>query len=167
MLVVAFLVWLLVAIWTGASSGEPSTETTTGPEPTPAPPDPELERRLAATERKLASSRRARRRDLYRYRHALRVIVRQDVIGDHWLERGFRCVHGFEGPWDDPNAPYYGGLQMDLDFQRGYGPEFLRAFGTADQWPRSVQVAVAIRAYLAGRGFYPWPNTARACGLIR
>jgi hypothetical protein len=25
---------------------------------------------------------------------------------------------------------------------------------------------VAERAYRSGRGFYPWPNTARACGLI-
>jgi hypothetical protein len=25
---------------------------------------------------------------------------------------------------------------------------------------------VAERALRAGRGFYPWPNTARMCGLI-
>jgi hypothetical protein len=25
---------------------------------------------------------------------------------------------------------------------------------------------VAERAYRSGRGFYPWPNSARACGLI-
>lgn len=55
---------------------------------------------------------------------------------------------------------------MDLIFQRTYGREFLRFFGTADKWPVSVQMAVAIRAYVSGRGFYPWPNTARYCGLI-
>jgi hypothetical protein len=25
---------------------------------------------------------------------------------------------------------------------------------------------VAERAHRSGRGFYPWPNTARHCGLI-
>jgi hypothetical protein len=25
---------------------------------------------------------------------------------------------------------------------------------------------IAEKAYRAGRGFYPWPNTARYCGLI-
>ena len=82
------------------------------------------------------------------------------------LWAGFMCIHRYEGPWNDAGAPYYGGLQMDIDFQRAYGPEFLRAYGTADHWPPAVQVAVAMRAYLSGRGYWPWPNTARICGLI-
>ena len=53
---------------------------------------------------------------------------------------------------------------MDLDFQRAYGRDYLRYFGTADRWPMSVQVAVAIRGYIS-RGFTPWPNTRRMCGL--
>jgi len=84
----------------------------------------------------------------------------------HWLHRAFLCIHRFEGSWRDPNPPYYGGLQMDYSFQRTYGREFLRAFGTADHWPPYLQIAVAMRAYLSGRGFYPWPNTARRCGLL-
>src|SRR5437762_10004329 len=28
------------------------------------------------------------------------------------------CIHRYEGSWTDPNAPYYGGLQMDVQFQR-------------------------------------------------
>lgn len=82
------------------------------------------------------------------------------------LERAFLCIHGYEGAWDDPNSPYWGGLQMDGSFMRSYGREFFDAWGSADNWPVSVQMAVAIRAYLSGRGFYPWPNTARYCGLI-
>ena len=39
-------------------------------------------------------------------------------------------------------------------------------WGTADNWPAWAQLQAAVRAYRAGRGFYPWPNTARACGLI-
>jgi hypothetical protein len=82
------------------------------------------------------------------------------------LVRDFKCIHHWEGAWNDPNPPYWGGLQMDMAFQRRYGREFLHAFGTADHWPSAIQITVAIRAYLSGRGFWPWPNTARRCGLL-
>jgi hypothetical protein len=61
---------------------------------------------------------------------------------------------------------YYGGLQMDISFQRTYGGELLRRKGTANRWTAAEQMWVAERAYESGRGFYPWPNTARSCGLI-
>jgi hypothetical protein len=78
----------------------------------------------------------------------------------------WRCINHFEGSWTDPNAPYYGGLQMDLQFQRQYAPELLRKKGTADRWTPIEQIWVAERAYRSGRGFTPWPNTARFCGLL-
>jgi hypothetical protein len=78
----------------------------------------------------------------------------------------WRCIHRWEGPWDDPNAPYYGGLQMDLAFQRTYAARLLRRRGTADHWRPLAQMWVAERALRAGRGFYPWPVAARRCGLI-
>jgi hypothetical protein len=55
---------------------------------------------------------------------------------------------------------------MDLGFQRTYGGDYLTRLGTADNWPPAAQIRVAARAYEAGRGFGPWPNTARACGLV-
>jgi hypothetical protein len=76
------------------------------------------------------------------------------------------CIHRYEGSWTDSGAPYYGGLQMDVSFQRHYGAALLRAKGTADHWTPLEQIWVAERARREGRGFYPWPNTARACGLI-
>ena len=76
------------------------------------------------------------------------------------------CIQRYEGAWNDPNAPYYGGLQMDLAFQRAYGASPLRRKGTADRWTPLEQMWVAERAYRSGRGFYPWPNTARMCGLL-
>ena len=76
------------------------------------------------------------------------------------------CIHRYEGHWHDPNPPYYGGLQMDLTFQRTYGRDLLRRKGTADNWTPLEQMWVAERALRSGRGFYPWPNTARNCGLI-
>jgi hypothetical protein len=84
-----------------------------------------------------------------------------------WLEDRFMCIHRYEGTWTaNTGNGYYGGLQMDMTFQRLYGAEFLGRFGTADTWPVWAQLQVAGRAYASGRGFYPWPNTARACGLL-
>ncbi len=83
-----------------------------------------------------------------------------------WLAGAFSCIHRYEGAWTSNSGNgYYGGLQMDLAFQRLYGREFLARFGTADAWPIRAQLEAATRAYASGRGFDPWPNTARACGL--
>lgn len=76
------------------------------------------------------------------------------------------CIHRFEASWTDPGAPYYGGLQMDLGFQARYGGRLLRTKGTANHWTPIEQIWVAERARRSGRGFYPWPNTARYCGLL-
>jgi hypothetical protein len=81
-------------------------------------------------------------------------------------EAAWQCIHRYEAAWNDDSAPYFGGLQMDISFQRAYGAELLRLKGTAENWTPVEQMWVAERAYRAGRGFYPWPNTARACGLI-
>jgi resuscitation-promoting factor RpfA len=80
-------------------------------------------------------------------------------------ERLAGCESG--GRWHiNTGNGYYGGLQMDVGFQSRYGSEFLRRYGTADRWPRWAQLQAAARAYRDGRGFTPWPNTARACGLL-
>jgi hypothetical protein len=76
------------------------------------------------------------------------------------------CIHRYEGSWRDPGGPYYGGLQMDIGFQSAYGAPLLRTKGTANNWSPTEQMWVAERAYRSGRGFWPWPNTARICGLI-
>jgi hypothetical protein len=81
-------------------------------------------------------------------------------------KQAWLCIHHYEATWTDPNPPYYGGLQMDLGFMRTYGAGLLRRKGTADHWTPLEQMWVAERARRAGRGFYPWPNTARYCGLI-
>ena len=80
--------------------------------------------------------------------------------------RAWRCIHRHEGPWNaNTGNGYYGGLQMDMAFQRRYGPELLRKKGTANRWLPIEQIWVAERAYRSGRGFSPWPNTSRYCGL--
>ena len=76
------------------------------------------------------------------------------------------CIHRFEGAWNaNTGNGYYGGLQMDWSFMRAYGGEYLRRWGPAHNWPPEIQIAVAARAYFSGRGFGPWPNTRRLCGL--
>jgi hypothetical protein len=101
--------------------------------------------------------------------------------GQIWLrarrpphKRAWLCIHRFEGHWRstpggrgvrNSGGPYYGGLQMALEFQRTYGRYLLRKKGTANRWSPLEQMWVAERA-LRTRGFYPWPNTARWCRLI-
>lgn len=96
-------------------------------------------------------------------RRALR--VRREVARPP-LRSAWLCIQRHEGPWNDPSPPYYGGLQMDLHFQRLYGADLLRRKGTADNWTAIEQMWVAVRAYRRGRGFSPWPNAARACNLV-
>jgi hypothetical protein len=83
------------------------------------------------------------------------------------LSSAFLCIHHYEGAWNaNTGNGYYGGLQMDRRFQTLYGSDFVARWGTADNWPAWAQLQAAVRAYQAGRGFFPWPNTARVCGLI-
>jgi hypothetical protein len=79
--------------------------------------------------------------------------------------RQFLCIHRYEGSWKDTGDPYWGGLQMDLGFQRTYGGYLFQQKGTANKWSPLEQIWVAENA-LRSRGFYPWPNTARYCGLL-
>lgn len=84
-----------------------------------------------------------------------------------FLADAFTCIHRFEGSWTaNTGNGYYGGLQMDIGFQSRYGAAYLKRWGTADNWPVWAQLDAAARAYRSGRGFWPWPNTARLCGLI-
>ncbi len=85
---------------------------------------------------------------------------RQPPLLHAWL-----CIHHYEGAWNDPGSPYWGGLQMDLSFQTMYGGWLLRHKGTADNWTPMEQIWVAVRAWRV-KGFSPWPNTASYCGLL-
>lgn len=97
--------------------------------------------------------------------HALTQAVHQTVAGVVGsVKSALLCIHRYEGSWSDPGSPYWGGLQMDMNFQSAYGPEFLKRWGTADHWPVWAQLTAGARAVKA-RGYAPWPNTARYCGL--
>lgn len=92
--------------------------------------------------------------------HAARMRAQHPPHLREWL-----CIHRYEGSWTDTGEPYYGGLQMSLTFQRQYAAWLYRHKGTADHWTPLEQIWTAERA-LRSRGFWPWPNTARFCGLL-
>jgi len=77
---------------------------------------------------------------------------------------GWLCIHRYEGSWRDSGDPYWGGLQMDRGFMRAYAPRLLLRRGWANHWSALEQMWVAEHAH-RGRGYTPWPNTARFCGL--
>ena len=81
-------------------------------------------------------------------------------------KRGWLCIHRFEGGWKDSGDPYWGGLQMDRGFMRTYAPRLLLRRGLANHWTPLEQMWVAERARRSGRGYWPWPNSARFCGLL-
>lgn len=80
--------------------------------------------------------------------------------------RAWLCIHHYEGSWHDSGDPYWGGLQMDRGFMHSYAARDLLRRGLANSWSPLEQMWVAERAYRSGRGYCPWPNTARYCGLI-
>jgi hypothetical protein len=109
-------------------------------------------------------SRRYKRwvRDLWRVRAVrTRRLALNPPYRSAWL-----CIHRYEASWRDSAPPYYGGLQMDVSFQRRYAPRLYSVKGTADHWTPLEQIWAAERARRSGRGFSPWPNTARLCGVL-
>ena len=113
--------------------------------------------------------------------HQARAQLRHDRAAgaNHWLRldrrylrllthpphlRQWLCIHHYEGSWTDSGYPHWGGLQFDMSFQRTYGPDEFRAYGTADRWTPLEQMWAAERAWVS-RGFGPWPNTRRMCGI--
>jgi hypothetical protein len=124
----------------------------------PVPPPPRLGWRRAALRVQLVHQARV----LGRYRAQARRPLRLR------LERfqAWVCIHRHEAAWNDGNDPYWGGLQMDRRFMRAYGADMITRHhgGLADTWTPAEQIVVAERAY-ATRGFAPWPNTSRSCGV--
>jgi hypothetical protein len=80
------------------------------------------------------------------------------------------CIHSHEAPgnwFSDSNPKYKGGLQFDRTFELMYNHRLAIKKGRANHWTVWEQIWTAVNAaFRHGRGFYPWPNTARMCGLI-
>jgi Transglycosylase-like domain len=121
-----------------------------------------LRGKTAPLPRPCSSIREAAKRERLRARIARRTF-------EAWFVETFhrwRCVHEREGAWNaNTGNGYFGGLQMDTSFQLAYGRHFVRRWGWAHRWPIWAQLVAAERAR-AARGWHPWPNTARDCGLL-
>lgn len=104
------------------------------------------------------------------------------AMHESWMERGghaamvledvgsvptWICIHKREGAWNDTGDPYWGGLQMNVGFMLAYGRDMIARHGggLADTWTPREQMVVAQRAWKT-RGYNPWPQTARACGVL-
>lgn len=82
--------------------------------------------------------------------------------------RDWVCIHEREASWTaNTGNGYHGGLQMGWDFMRAWGRDMLAKYRGrgAEAWTPREQMVVAERARKQ-RGYRPWPNTARACGLL-
>jgi hypothetical protein len=64
-----------------------------------------------------------------------------------------------------PAGTYAGKWQMNRAFEVAYAPGFAQQLGRADRWPEWLQDLAAWRGWQA-RGWWPWPTTARRCGLL-
>jgi hypothetical protein len=124
----------------------------------PDPPSPHLGWRRSSLRVQLRSQAHVLRR--YRASAARPLRLRLARYGA-WV-----CIHRHEAAWNDTGDPYWGGLQMDRGFMSAYAPGVLLRRGWADRWTALEQMWVAERAHQSGRGYWPWPNTARFCGLI-
>lgn len=86
--------------------------------------------------------------------------------GLRYLGGGERVHPTGEGSWTDPNAPYYGGLQMGWWFMRTFGSDLLASKGTAERWTPIEQMLIAERAIARmglGSVHSQWPNTGPPC----
>jgi hypothetical protein len=125
----------------------------------PEPPSPALGWRRSSLRVQLRSQSRVLHR--YRARAARPLRLRLERF-EAWI-----CIHRHEAAWNDSGDPYWGGLQMDRGFMSAYGEDIIARHhgGLADTWTPAEQILVAERAYRT-RGFQPWPNTARSCGVL-
>jgi hypothetical protein len=95
---------------------------------------------------------------------AFTMVASSFASSQDYVTNGLLCIHRYEGSWSDPNSPYYGGLQMDVNFMKAYGRSYYNRWGTADHWPVWAQLQAGRNGY-ADVGWSPWPNTRRYCGL--
>jgi hypothetical protein len=124
----------------------------------PYPPSPELGWRRSSL--KVQLKKQSHVLHSYRATAARPLRLRLERFGA-WI-----CIHRHEAAWNDPGDPYWGGLQMDRGFMRAYGSDMIARHhgGLANTWTPAEQIVVAERAYRT-RGFAPWPNTSRSCGV--
>lgn len=98
-------------------------------------------------------------------REAVRQKNHQQRISQHpphlkdWL-----CIHHYEGSWTDTGGLYYGGIQFGYSEWLRFGYPYTHKLYAYQATPLQ-QIWAGVR-YWRISGFWPWPNTARECGLL-
>jgi hypothetical protein len=148
-------------IWTGVVQAR-----TNSVEPVAAPESLVHAREACPNNASLVKCRAALRHayDAVAWQRSEQLKLAREMVGN---VTAWACIHQGEGAWNAHTGNgYHGGLQMDATFERTYGRDMLQRYhGHAELWPPRAQIIVAQRAYSQGRGYAPWPNTSRACGL--
>jgi Transglycosylase-like domain len=81
-----------------------------------------------------------------------------------WWLRAALCVHSYEGGWQaNTGNGFYGGMQFLHSTWVSNGGRRYAEF--PHQATPHQQLRVAFRLWQRA-GWYPWPNTARMCGLL-
>jgi hypothetical protein len=98
---------------------------------------------------------------------------KREMLWRWYRTSGARCIARHEGGWESNTGNgYYGRFQANSDFAWAYGRHYAKRVsyvrfwdGMPHLWPKWAQIHMARHGYQA-RGWSPWPNTARACGLL-
>ena len=96
---------------------------------------------------------------------------KREMLWDWYRASGLKCIGEHEGAWTDDGYPYWGRFQMGMPFQAAYGRHYgkgisyLRRFGTADQWTKTLQIHAAKHGWYGQGKYTAWPLTSRECGL--
>lgn len=98
----------------------------------------------------------------HRMKAAHSAYQRASALPAHY--RDWLCIHRYEGAWTDAGAPYWGGVQFGYSEWQRYGAPYTGAVTANLATP--LQQMWAAERYYHDAGFRPWPNTARACGLL-
>lgn len=115
-------------------------------------PNPKIRYAWTRTLRRLISVRSDARRKLDS--------LRAPPLPPHYA--AWLCIHRYEGSWTDSGNPFWGGLQFGPSEWTRYGGQYAPTANLATP----LEQMWAAEAYWNQSGFYPWPNTARMCGLL-
>ena len=150
-----------------------STATAKGPGPGPATDNEEASapRVLTKADRRVTRRIISHRNSTWRWQDVMQV-ERTPYTGTHEQSTSRSYRRWVLRVWESrakrawrkaPRPPHY---DEWMCIHRYEGASLLAEKGTADNWSPLEQMWVAERAHASGRGFYPWPNTARYCNLF-
>ena len=97
---------------------------------------------------------------------------KREMLWDWYRASGLRCIGRHEGWWtSNTGNGYFGRFQLGLPFQSAYGRHYgkrisyLGRYGTADKWPKTLQIHASRHGWNRQGVHTAWPLTSRICGI--